>query len=247
MLAADFALALSPTEFAVECGLTPDPWQAEALESPSRKLLFNCSRQSGKSTIAACTALHEAIYSAPALCLLVSPSQRQSVELFRKVDELFQALPQRPERLLTSGLRMEFLNGSRIIALPGSEATIRGYSGAALCIVDEASRVPDELAAAVRPMLATTNGRLIALSTPYGRRGWFHESWVNGTGWKKVRVTAEDCPRISAEFLADELKELGEWQYRQEYCCEFVDTEEQLFSSAIINAALSDEVRPLWI
>lgn len=246
MLAGDFRLALDPAEFAAECGIAPDDWQADALRSQHRKLILNCSRQSGKSTIAACLALHVAIYEPPSLVLLVSPSQRQSIELFRRVEELYRALPAAPEIAQASALKMEFRSGSRIVALPGNEATIRGYSGAGCVIVDEASRVPDELAGAVRPMLATTNGRLIALSTPFGRRGWWHEAWEHGSGWHRVKVTAEECPRISAEFLADEEKELGEWIFRQEYRCEFVDTAEQLFSGAIIAAAVSDDVRPLW-
>ncbi len=246
MLAGDFRLALDAAEFAIACGIVPDDWQGDALRSLDRKLLLNCSRQSGKSTIAACIALHQAIYAAPSLCLLVSPSQRQSVELFRKVEELYRRLPSGPEIATESVLKVEYRNGSRIVALPGNEATIRGYSGAAIVVVDEASRVPDDLAAAVRPMLATTNGRLIALSTPYGRRGWFYEAWAHGDGWQRVRVTAEDCPRISADFLKDEEAELGQWQFRQEYLCEFVDTAEQLFASAVIEAALSSEVKPLW-
>ena len=59
---------------------------------------------------------------------------------------------------------MELANGSRIISLPGSEKTVRGYSAVSLVIMDEAARVPDELLQAVRPMLATTSGRFIALA-----------------------------------------------------------------------------------
>ena len=246
MLAGDFRLAMDAAEFAAECGIAADDWQADALRSLDRKLLLNCSRQSGKSTIAACLALHVAIYEPPSLVLLVSPSQRQSIELFRKVEELHRALASAPEVAQASALKLEFRSGSRIVALPGNEATIRGYSGAAAVIIDEASRVPDDLAGAVRPMLATTAGRLIALSTPYGRRGWWYEAWSHGDGWRRVKVTADECPRISAAFLADEQKELGDWQFRQEYQCEFVDTQEQLFAGALIEAAVSDEVRALW-
>jgi hypothetical protein len=74
-----------------------------------------------------------------------------------------------------SALRLELENHSRIISLPGQEQTVRGYAGVSLLIVDEAARVPDDLYFAVRPMLAVSNGRLIALSTPFGKRGWFYE------------------------------------------------------------------------
>jgi hypothetical protein len=63
-------------------------------------------------------------------------------------------------------------------ALPGTEKTIRGFSGAALLIVDEAARVDDALYYAVKPMLAVSGGSLLMLSTPYGRRGGFFEITV---------------------------------------------------------------------
>ena len=87
-----------------------------------------------------------------------------------------------PALLGESALKTEFANGSRILALPGTERTIPGLAGAALVIIDEASRVEDELLAAVRPMLATTagGGRLIALTTPAGKRGWFFDAWTGG-------------------------------------------------------------------
>ena len=143
-------------------------------------------------------------------------------------------------------MRLELSNGSRIIALPGTEGTIRGYSGAKTVIVDEASRVDNALFAAVRPMLATTNGRFVALTTPYGKRGWFYEAWEHGDGWDRTMVTAHDCPRIDPEWLDEERRLIGDWQFRQEYGCEFVDTDEQFFSSELIEAALTDEVAPLW-
>jgi hypothetical protein len=115
-----------------------------------------------------------------------------------------------------------------------------------LVVIDEASRVPDALIAAVRPSLATTNGRLIALSTPAGKRGWFYLEHVGGVGWERSRVVATDCPRISEEFLADELRTLGPRVYAQEYECEFFDPDTAVFSSELIDRALSADLMPLW-
>src|SRR5215475_10287256 len=95
-----------------------------------------------------------------------------------------------PELAAESVLRAEFKNGSRIVALPGSEKTVRGYSGANLIILDEASRVEDELLGGITPMLATTNGSLIALTTPAGKVGWFYEQWISADDWTRVRINA---------------------------------------------------------
>jgi len=242
----DFARALDPVSFAIDCGIAPDDWQADLLVGGAQKSLLLCSRQAGKSTATALLALHEAIYQPPALILLISPSLRQSGELFKKVMEFWHGLKGAPESAYESALRLELRNGSRIIALPGSEATVRGFSAARLVVVDEAARVPDELLAAVRPTLATTNGRFIALSTPAGRRGWFFEQWQHGSDWQRIKITADECPRISREFLENEERELGPLLYRQEYMCEFVDDQTTVFSSELIEAAISDEVEPLW-
>src|SRR5262249_44172351 len=62
---------------------------------------------------------------------------------------------------------------------------------------------------AVRPMLAVSRGRLIALSTPFGRRGWFYREWHGDGPWKRVRITWKDCPRLDAAFIAEETRALG--------------------------------------
>src|SRR5205085_4763505 len=133
--------------------------------------------------------------------------------------------------------RLDLANGSRVLSLPGTERTVRGFSGVALLVIDEAARVADALYHAVRPMLAVSRGRLVALSTPYGKRGWFHDEWFGTGGWERVKITAEHCPRIPREFLAEERRALGERWYRQEYGCSFEDTIDAVFSYADIQAA----------
>ena len=123
---------------------------------------------------------------------------------------------------------------------------LRGYSGVAFLVIDEAARVQDELYVAVRPMLAVSGGRMVALSTPFGRRGWYHREWTEGVGWERVRVTAEDCARISADFLAQERASLGQWAYSQEYDCEFVDADGAAFGHHLVRAALTHDLSPLF-
>ncbi|MBC7341185.1 MAG: hypothetical protein H5U02_01815 [Clostridia bacterium] len=250
MLVSDLAQALDPVIFAREAlGFTPDPWQEQALRWSGKRLLLNCSRQSGKSTTAAILALHRAIFYPSSLVLLVSPSLRQSSELFRKAQDLLKALPaeQQPELVEDNKLSLTMKNKSRIVSLPGSEGTIRGFSGASLIIEDEAARVPDDLYFAVRPMLAVSGGRLILMSTPFGKRGHFFKEWTEGSDtWERIQITAHECPRISPEFLEEERQALGEWWFRQEYLCEFVETVDQVFTYDQVMAAISGEIEPLF-
>jgi Terminase large subunit, T4likevirus-type, N-terminal len=248
MMGRDLARALDPVLLAQDCGVNPDPWQANLLRERPRRSLLLCSRQSGKSTVTALLALWVAIYEAPALVVIVSPSQRQSAEMFRTLMLFHSKLDGAPALDGESVLKAEFANGSRILALPGTERTVRGLANVSLAIVDEAARVEDELLTAIRPMMATSKrgGRLIALTTPAGRRGWFFEAWTGTGDWTRVRVAASDCPRISKAFLADELKELGPIRFSEEFELEFRDSDESVFSSAIIERAFTSEVRALW-
>lgn len=220
-LAQDLALALDPTVVLKRAGVTPAPWQRRALLSPSPRLLLLASRQAGKSTTAAALALHTALVRQEATVLLIAPSQRQSQELANRVRRFAQVLGL--ELQAESALRLELRGGSRVIALPAKEGTIRGYS-AHLVVLDEAAWIPDDLYAAVRPMLAATRGRLVAISTPFGTRGWFWREWVEGEGWERVMVTAYDVPHLDPAFLEEERRALGEWRFRQEYLCEFLSS-----------------------
>ena len=130
------------------------------------------------------------MYQAPATVVLVSPSLRQSVELFRTFHGMWQSLPNRPEAAYETLQRLELANGSRVISLPGSERTVRGLASVDLIVIDEAARVEDELLAAVRPMLAISDGSLFALTTPAGKRGWFYEQWLHGVGWQRISIKA---------------------------------------------------------
>jgi hypothetical protein len=243
----DLARALDPAVWAeAVAGFGLDPWQADVLRTDSKGVLMNCCRQSGKSTVAALLALHEALYVPGTLALLLSPSLRQSSELFKKVADFYGALAEPVPADAESALRIELRNGSRVVSLPGKETTVRGYSGVDLLVIDEAARVVDDLYCAVRPMLAVSGGRLVTLSTPFGKRGWWFREWSEGgDGWKRVKFTAEDCPRITDEFLAEERKHLGEWWFRQEYLCEFMDAESAAFTYEMIQSATLEEVE-LW-
>lgn len=246
-IALDLAAALDPVIFSRRVGLDPDPWQADLLRSDAPEILLNCSRQSGKSTTTGTLAVHTALYEPRSLILLLSPGLRQSGELFRKCAAVYKdagrPVPSDSETALTLTLE----NGSRIVSLPGKDGTVRGFSGVRLIVIDEAAWVMDPLYYAIRPMLAVSGGRLVIMSTPFGKRGFFHHEWTEGgPGWKRIRVPAEQCPRIAPAFLANERARMPLARYEQEYGCVFGDLDGSMFSYEMIQAALDDEVTPLW-
>jgi hypothetical protein len=243
----DLILAFDRVEFAKSLGLTPDPWQERLLRSTSPRVLLNCCRQSGKSTTSAIIALHRALYFPGSLVLALAPALRQSQELFAKIAGFYKDLGRPVAPHGERKLSLDLENGSRILTLPGSEKTVRGFSGVGLLIVDEAARVEDQLYYATRPMLAVSGGSLMMLSTPASKRGVFYTEWTSGEGWERYEVRADDCPRITRAFLEEERKALPPPVFRAEYECSFEALDDQPFSEAMIASAFSDEsVKPLF-
>jgi hypothetical protein len=192
------------------------------------------------------------------LTLVVSPSARQSGEFLRKAQEFVRRLKVKPKGDGDNEISLLLPNRSRIVGLPGREATVRGFSAVGLLLVDEASRVSDELYKALRPMLAVSNGTLWLMSTPFGKSGFFWETWRQATGadpgeargdsgWEVVRVPAMDCPRIPKSFLEEERRTMGDLWFRQEYGCEFVDAVSGVFDRDVVEKAMRDDVEPLEI
>jgi hypothetical protein len=191
--------------------------------------------------------LHTAVYRPDSLVLLLSPSLRQSGELFRKVTGFYADLGKPVGASQESATTLALDNGSRVVSLPGSADTVRGFSGVRLLVIDEAALTGDGLFVATSPMLAVSRGRLVALSTPMGKRGWFHDQWgARPSGWEKVKATAWDCPRVSRAFLEEQRALIGDRWFRQEYECSFEETLDQVFSTdAVIRAFETDET-PLF-
>ncbi len=235
-----------PVAFATQLNIDPDPWQRDLLMSTDDHVILNCARQSGKSTIVAVLALHHALRNPEALVLVLSPSLRQSGELFKKIVNFYKDLGKPIPSETETALTLQLVNKSRIVSLPGKEQTVRGYSGVSLLVIDEAAQVNDDLYYSVRPMLAVSQGRIILLSTPFGKRGFFFKEWSEGEAWKKIKITAHECPRISSEFLEGERLALGDWWFQQEYLCIFGENVAAFFNYEEVIAAITDEVKPLF-
>jgi hypothetical protein len=213
-------------------GFEPDLLQEEALRSSSRRLMFNCNRQWGKSTIAAIRALHRAWFWPGSQILLVSRAHAQSGGVLEKIKAF---LPELGIGSKGDGLNrqsIKFPNGSRVIALPGGPRPTRGHSRVSLVIIDEAGMVPDAVHDAVAPTLAMTNGDLLLSSTPMGKRGAFYRAWqYGGAEWHRIFGPFDEANpgRISREHVESERRRGGDDFVAQEYLCQFLDRDSHLF------------------
>ena len=244
----DLMATLDPVDFVRErLGFEPDAAQEAVLRSDARRLLLNCTRQWGKSTITAAKAVYRAWTEEGSTVLVTSPSERQSGELVRKAKDFVSLLGVKARGDGSNKCSILLPNGSRIIGLPSDESRTRGFSSVSLLVIDEAARAPEELYKAMRPVLAVSGGDLWMMSTPYGRRGFFWEVWERGgPGWTRMSVPATECARIPAEFLASEREvHTDEW-FRHYSESPIIPSGGWTADRELVEAALTDDFGPLW-
>jgi Terminase large subunit, T4likevirus-type, N-terminal len=226
-----------PVEFAKSVGITPDDWQIEVLASDHPRKMLCCGRQTGKSTVGAVLAIHKALTHPGSTVMIIAPGERQAKLIFKKAARFYEIagypLPAHSRRM--TGL--ELSNGSVIEALPAVERTTRGYS-VDLLIVDEAAAVADMDYYGILPALIATQGEQVLLSTPRGKRGFFHEIWHGAEDWQRMLIRSNEVSRIREEDLEVFRSAMPDEYFRQEFYCEWLDTEGSLFSYDDIQAAL---------
>jgi hypothetical protein len=204
--------------FRLAFGYDPMPHQREYLTA-TQDVLFLKGRQVGATQSAAGLAIHTARMVPGSLSAIISPSRQQSTEVGQRARLGLWDLGEKLRQDSTGLLRLD--NGSRILSLPGTAKSVRGYS-ADLLILDEAAWVPDETWTAARPITSATGGRTVVQSTPGVPVGWFWEMCQQvPEGWHQMRVTSADAPTVDPEFLARERERLEPHLYMQEYGGEF--------------------------
>ncbi len=241
---------LDPAELFRDVVGDPDDWQLKALRSDHPRQLYLCSRQTGKSAVASIRALHKVMFNDGALVLMVSKSLPQSQELFRKALLAYRDLGRPMGVAYESRLHLELGNGSRLISLPGSEATVVGYAPAAVYI-DEAAETTDDLAEALFPSVAATRGSIIALTSAKSASGWFHRLWTRRDRdliWQAHTATATESSLITDEMIHDDRINFGDRYVKREYFCQFGEDEDSWIEAYKAERMLElvDTTEPLW-
>lgn len=237
-------LAEDPVYFArTLLNFTPFPYQEAVLRDKSKRIIICAGRQVGKSTIIAIKALHFALTNPGTTTLIVSATLRQSMLMFDKIIDFIEYSPL-IKRSVTyrSRTRVRFSNRSWIIALPCGRKgdTLRGFT-AHLIIFDEAAFIPEEVITNVAlPMIATTNGSVWMLSSPWDTDHIFYRIWVRGEEWSKYHFPSNVNPLISKEFLEEQRQLVGEERFAVEYLAEFREEESSYFPMKLLRSAVGD-------
>lgn len=245
-LAGDLAASLDPVVFGGRVGFDAESWQQGLLRSTARRVVVACARQVGKTHTTSIKAVHKAVYSPDSLVLVVSPTQRQSNEMLTRCRQVFKQAGSPVRLVKDNDGELAFEHGSRIVSLPGTDATTRGYSAAALLVVDEGAYLETSVFHGVLPMVAS-DGVLMALSSPAGMSGWFYDLFNTvGNGWERHRVTVHESAQWDERRIAETRALLGSAKFSSECLAEFADTDTQLFGSQAVRAASSSAVVPLF-
>ena len=217
----------------------PYPYQKDFLTDQSKRIVICAGRRIGKSTMIAARGLWFALMHKNTTTLIISATLRQSMLMFDTILDYISKSPwiedcvQRKTRTL-----VRFKNGSKIKAYPcGKGKGIRGDT-ADFVILDEASFMPDDvIGEAILPMLATTDGTVIMLSTPFDRDHVFYKAFTS-PNWSKYHYPTSINPTVKQEFLDEQKELIGEIRYRQEYEAEFVEGARAYFPQALIRACV---------
>ena len=232
-------------DLAAELGVALDPWQRDALTTTQHDILLLVTRQGGKGEVATFLALDQLVNVPGSTTVVVAKAERQAKRLLRRIKRRYRQLAGVPEPIADNQYEFGLPNGAEVLALPGSEETIRGIEAVDLLIVDEASLVSEELFNAVYPMLASTDGRCVAMTTARGARGWFWREFVgDDPDWLRIKITWRDIPRFKPAWVERTQRRFGELMFAQEFECEFL-AEGSVFRRVTESATAEEQKTPV--
>ncbi|MFL6817633.1 MAG: terminase large subunit domain-containing protein [Bradyrhizobium sp.] len=215
----DLAYQIDPVLWVREAiQVEPAQWQAEFLQAPrGASIVVLTARQVGKTTSASWGIAHHMLFTPGGLSVIACPTQRQSAEAVRRVREIHVKLGAELKSDNVYGLELK--NGSRVLALPGSDDSIRGLTVDGWIVADEAARLSPDLISALRPMRARRpQARFAMLSTAWSRTDPFWTAWdSDDPSWIRLRATAELPGLIDPKYLEQERRALGEHLFKREY------------------------------
>ena len=239
--------------------ITLDPWQQEFLDQTGDKILY-CGRQVGKSVICSYDCGEWAVKHRDKTVLMIAAVERQAFALFDKtLDYLLTFHP----KMVRKGLKrptktkINLTNGTVIWCLPtGLKGTGIRFLTVHRLYGEEAARIPLEVWTAVTPMLLTTGGDTVLLTTPAGKGTYASDVWNNKgdafRSFKKFSVSSEEVIRKrqicttwtelqrdkAVEHLAREKARKTKLVYAQEYEGKEVESLMRFFPDATIDPCI---------
>jgi hypothetical protein len=216
LLAAFYGLSLTDAERAIVKALTG---RDSIPQSAFQELWQAIGRRGGKTQAAALIATYEALFvdhrdrlspGEIATVMAIAADRKQARSVMRYVSGLVNGNPMLAKSIVReSGEAIEFDNRSCIEVHTASHRAVRGYTLSCV-ILDEIAfwhvegANPDrEIVTGLRPGLATLGGKLIALSSPYARRGVLWDTFKRHYAGTGDRVLVAQAPTLTMNPTLD--------------------------------------------
>lgn len=208
-------------------------YQKEFFLNSKKRKIWISSRQVGKSFTIAGLLCYKALLKDNGLSLCVSVNSRSASEILKKCAQFAEAVKTLSDGKITytaSFDSIKFSNGSRVLSLPSTSDSLRGFSAQCVCI-DEAAFVwrLDEILQAIGPTLTRDpNAELVLTTTPAGKNGDFYDLYqrsLDDDSWYVQTTTIHDAIAAGLKVDLDALHTLcpDEDVFKQEYECCFSD------------------------
>ncbi len=231
-------------------GFDPAWYQKILLLDQNQFIVARWSRQSGKSLALSVLCLYFALSNSARRIAILAPSLRQGRLMIRRITGFLPTLEGNVSLGRALKTRLEFTNGSWIEAFPNPPETIRGLT-LHLILIDEMNYIEADrdLYDAVVYSLASTNGRLIATSTPGTRDSLFFEMCTNDEEYgdfSRHHISFHDALEPKGPLKKEILEKL-ERQMREdpsrwdrEMLAEFSSDEEAWLSHRLIESCVDE-------
>jgi len=204
-------------------GATPDKWQIkflQAIAKGNRKISVRSGHGVGKSTASAWAMLWYFMTRTPVKVVVTAPTSAQLFDaMFAELKRWVMQMPQplqdlltvKQDRIVFNAAPDEMFISARTSRAEQPEALQGIHSENVMLVADEASGVPEQVFEAAAGSMSGHNAVTLLLGNPTRSSGFFYDTHNRlGNEWVTFRVSCEDSPRVSGDYISEMMSRYGE-------------------------------------
>jgi phage FluMu gp28-like protein len=245
----DKVIQLAESLIQQDLGNTAYDYQHELITSEDPRVIINKSRQIGATYSLALKGLMHAYFDDESI-MLCSASERQSRHVleygYKFLNLLRDDFDIKP--IEETKMMIRFKYGGRMISVPNSPSTSRGYRVDRV-FMDEIAHflngTDKEMYEAMLPSIIRGK-QVILSSTPFGELGLFYDFWINAEkrGFQKMPHTR--CPDFTPERIDIIKQSMDDLSFEQEMNCQFIGELTSYFTYALLQSCIDTE-HDYWV
>jgi phage terminase large subunit len=239
-------------------GVAAEPWQRSvlaALDSGETRISIRSGNGVGKTALCAWLAVHFLLFRNDVKIPVTAPSSSQLKDgLIPETKRWIAALPDflRTQLEMTEDRIRRVEDGAnnfvsfRTARADAPEALAGIHASHVLCIVDEASGVPDIVFEMAAGTLSSAGSIMILIGNPTRPKGYFHRTHTSlADFWWTKKVASFDSSRVTQDFVDGIAREYGKDSnvYRYKVLGEFPESSaDSVIPQELIDSALDRDV-----